>query len=39
MALWRPERKPVGITEGRQDLPEEDGVSMLSQCHAQEPWV
>ena len=39
VALRCQERNSVGVTDGRHDLPEEDGVSMLSQCHAQEPWL
>ena len=39
VALRCPERNPVGVMDGRHDRPVEDCVSMLSQCHAHDPWV
>lgn len=33
------ERNPVGVTDDLHDRPEEDGVSMPPQCHAQELWL
>lgn len=38
-ALRGLERNSVGVIDGRQSRPENDGLSRLSQCHAQEPWV
>jgi len=38
VALRGLETNPVGATDGRQDRPENDWASMLSQCHAQELW-
>lgn len=34
-----PNKYPVGAIDGPHDRPEEDCVSMPSQCHAQDPWV
>ena len=39
VALRCPERNPIETIDGRHDRPENDWVSMPSQCHAQVPWV
>lgn len=33
-----PERNPVAVMDGRHDRPEENWVSMPSQCHTHDPW-